>query len=239
MRYVFTLPIMDIEINKEKLNSIQEPFEPLKNAVPENKYVAFIDILGFGNQVINKFENTISIYQEILGDILIVEVVKTNVSIQIYSDSIVLSSEELHHLILVVNTVLMQTLRRGFLARGGIGFGNHVEVHDGHNFYIISQALVNAAIVEKSIKYPCVAIHDSVRIPEEYWMGEVPPILRTILHFEGISLVSPLNMFWGTSAIGIASYLSEQYPKHKGKYDWFLRLCEAIFREEKMVPNIN
>ena len=231
--------MMKLQIDKEKLKSISEPFEPLKNAVPEDKYVAFIDILGFGNQVLMKFEKIISIYQEILDDIRIVDVVKHNVSIQIYSDSILLSSTELAPLTQVVKTILMQTLRKGFLVRGGIGYGQHVEVCDGPNFYVISQALVHAAAVEKSIKHPCVAFHESVHIPVEHWRAEVPPFLRTILYFDGISIVSPLNIFWGTSAIGIVTTLSEQFPEHKDKYNWFLRLCDAIVREDAMVPIVD
>lgn len=227
---------MELQIDKEKLETINEPFEPLKNVVPENKYVAFIDILGFSNQVLEKFDKITEIYQEIIDSVRIVEVVKNDVSIQIYSDSILLSSTDLNPLTLVVNTILMQTLRNGFLVRGGIGYGQHIEVYKGPNFYVISQALVHAAAVEKSIKHPCVAFHKSVHIPEEYWNTELPPLLRTILHFDGISLVSPLNMFWGTSAVGIVTTLSEQFPDYKEKYDWFIGLCEAIGNENAMTP---
>jgi hypothetical protein len=228
---------MDLKKFKENLNKIKEPFEPLNNVVPEKRYVAFIDILGFGKQIIDNLEETINIYQKILNDLRIVEILDSCVSVQIYSDSMLLTSTKLMPLANVVNAVLMQTLRCGFLVRGGIGYGEHVESSNGPNFYVISQALVNAVEVEKTIKYPCVAFHESVHIPEKYWNAELSTYSRTILHFDGISLISPLNIFWGTSAISIVTRLSERYPEHKQKYDWFLNLCSAIVRGDDMIPN--
>jgi hypothetical protein len=69
---MFPHQIVELQIDKEKLEAITEPFEPLKGSVPEDRYVAFIDILGFSNQLIEKFENTIEIYQEILDNFRIV-----------------------------------------------------------------------------------------------------------------------------------------------------------------------
>jgi len=225
---------MDLQFYKDKLEELKHPLKPLKGVEPEEKYVAFIDLLGFSKHVLDKFEKTIEIYQQIIDNIRIVDVVKHNVSVQIYSDSILLTSSELSPLVQVVSTVLMQTLRNGFLARGGVGFGQHVEVYNGSNFYVVSQALVNAVAVENKIKRPCVAFHNSVAIPEEYWDTKVSPFSRKILHFDGISLISPLNVFWGTSAISIAKSLSEKFPDYKEKYDWFLSLCEAIARGDSL-----
>lgn len=225
---------MDLQIDKDKLEALEHPFEPLKNVVPEEKYVAFIDLLGFSKQVLDKFDETKGIYNQIIDYMQIVDVVKHNVSVQVYSDSILLISSELLPLARIVKKILMITLHNGFLARGGVGFGRHVEVYNGSNCYVISQALVHAVAIEKTIKRPCVALHDSVAIPEKCWKTEDPPITRAILHFDGISLVCPLNVFWGRSAISLTKSLSEQFPDYREKYDWFLSLCEAIMRGDSL-----
>ncbi len=52
------------------------------------------------------------------------------------------------------------------LVRGGIGFGKHAQQFDDGNLYFASEGLVHAVEVEHTVKHPCVALHDSVSVPD-------------------------------------------------------------------------
>jgi hypothetical protein len=225
-----------MEINREELKNIKTDIDYFKGIEAEKKYVAFLDILGFGNQVVNEFEKTIEVYQRVLNSLRALNIFDLGVSTQIYSDSILFACSELYPIVMVVQAAQWQTLFCDCLVRGGIGYGDHLEVMDGKNYFVISQALVHAVQIEKTIKRPCVAFHDSVKIPSKYWNAEIPPVVRGVVHFDGISLVSPLTFFWGTSAITRAYGLAEDYPEHKDKYEWFIKLCEAILNGNPLVP---
>jgi hypothetical protein len=122
----------------------------------------------------------------------------------------------------------MITLLQDCLVRGGIGFGKHVEATSDGHFIVVSQALVRAVSVEKSIRHPCVALDDSVQIHDGYLDGSFSPIQRGVLRFDGIRMICPFNALWGHSAMTRVAMLYERYPQHSEKYDWFLWLYDAF-----------
>src|SRR3989337_3264109 len=136
----------------------------------------------------------------------------------------------------VIQGLHMLTLGHDCLVRGGIGFGKHIEVHQSNNFLVVSQALVQAVEVEKKIKHPCVALHNSIEVPQDWWNADIPPERRGLMYFEGIRLISPFNIGWGQSAMTRVAQLSVQYPEYNDKYDWFLRLYEAWYSGDPLVP---
>jgi hypothetical protein len=208
-----------------------EPFEDANISVA---YVAVIDVLGFGRQIEDDFTTALDTYRKILHGVEILE--GHDISLSIYSDTILVSSQNFLPLVKTVQTLYMVTLFANCLMRGGIGYGLHVDQESGANTFVVSQALNRAMEVEKQIKYPCVTLHSSVSVPDIFWLEEADTLLRPLLYFEKITLVNPFNAMWGVSARNRVEKMSEQYPEHREKYDWFLRLHDAVMRREALVP---
>lgn len=212
------------------------PYRPFLGIVPEIKYVAFIDILGFSNSVQNKFDKMISVYQNILKHWSWHYDYYSDVSLRIYSDSLLLSSFNFINLIDSIVNLNMVTLWDNFLIRGGIGYGKHIEVIEKDNFLVLSHALIEAVQIEKTIKYPCVALSPKIDIEIEWWDPRPSNFLRKLLFFEDLIVVNPFNIAWGYSAKSKVLKLLEQFPEHEAKYQWFLNLYEAVISDEPLIP---
>jgi hypothetical protein len=128
------------------------------------------------------------------------------------------------------------TLLEHCLVRGGIGYGRHVDVQDGDNRYLVSQALVNAFLVEKTVRWPCVALDRSIAIAPKHWCPRTEPIRRSVVHYQGLNLVCPLNLFWGSTALDRVERMKERNPEHSDKFDWFLMFAEQILMGTELVP---
>ena len=198
-------------------------------------YVAFIDVLGFSHRIEHDFTGTLEAYRQLLHGIAFLDPPST-VSLRIYSDALLVSSSDLLPLVKAIHALNMLTLVGDCLVRGGIGYGLHAEQQSGTNTFVVSQALSRAVETEKRIRRPCVALHDSVSIPEFFWLGDADTFLRPLLFFDGIALVNPFNIMWGVSAGHRVEMMREQYPEHREKYDWFLRLYDAVRNREVLVP---
>src|SRR4051812_25229585 len=84
------------EVDSEKLAHLSESYRPFETVSIENRYVAFLDVLGFGARVLNEFERTLELYQELIDSMRMHEAIKTpDTQMQIYSDSVVLVSSKL------------------------------------------------------------------------------------------------------------------------------------------------
>ena len=199
-------------------------------------YLAFVDILGFGDRVKRGFDEVLKVYDDVLHSAEILKGMREEVIVRVYSDAFLLSCERLGPLVGVIQGLHMQTLSHDCLIRGGIGYGEHIEAADDNNLYVVSQALVKAVDVEKSIKYPCVAFHPEIVIPQEWWKTNVHPIYRGVLCFEGIKLVNPFNRYWFQSSMTRVAMAKRETPEHKEKHDWFLRLYEAVASGQLLVP---
>jgi hypothetical protein len=214
--------------------SENQPTRAFTSEHASNRYVAFVDILGFGRRVLDEFDVVLGIYRELLDrQPILVERHKT-VSIRILSDAFIVTSETFQALIPVVVGLHMITLLQDCLIRGGIGFGKHVEARDERDFIVVSQGLVHAVAVEKTIRRPCVAIHDSVQLPEWCLDPRLHPLERGVIRFDGIPMICPFNPLWGHSAMTRVAMLYEQHPEHADKYDWFLRLYDAFHSGDRL-----
>ena len=214
---------------------LEVPFRPLKDRICNKLYVAFVDILGFAREVRDNFDNILDVYQQVLESLQIFDVLPSigvhhGVSIRVYSDSFILTSEKLYPLTQIVRELHMLTLSHDCLIRGGIGFGKHIEASHGDNLYVISQALVQAIEVEKWVKRPCVALHERIQVPGNLWNS------GSLLFFDGIRMVNPFNVFWERTAAARVSRLSEQYPEHRDKYEWFLLLYKNVKSNKTLIP---
>jgi hypothetical protein len=227
---------LELMIDRDKLQEFETRYKPFENVPVDHKYVAFLDVLGFSNMVTDKFDQTLEIYEKLIDAMRMHEIVDTGVSLQIYSDSILLILDSLSSILQIAGMVQFTTLFEGFLVRGGIGYGKHVSVQNGSHTYVVSEALINAVNVEKTVKMPCVALHEDIKIPDEWWPLDVDPVMRTLHHFKGLNVVSPLNMMWGVSAIDRVKHMKKQSPEFSEKYDWFIELATSILERRQLVP---
>ena len=219
---------------------MQEP-TVLSADAAENKYVALLDLLGFSAHVLEDFSETVDVYQRILGDARTRAVLSPGIKLVIYSDSIMVTSDHLAEVIKVVNMLHFHTLANDYLVRGGIGYGRHLEVQEGPNLYVVSEALVKASVAEKATKMPCVVIHEEIQIPNQWWLFPGNPFVRPILHTTGLNIVSPFNIAWGTSAAQRvrnfqAKYSKQDFPSHHEKFEWFLALYNSLYENEPFTP---
>jgi hypothetical protein len=92
--------------------------------------------------------------------------------------------------------------------------------------------------MEKRIGHPCVALHDSVVLEDLVWLNDQDTFERPILYFDGIRLINPFTIFWGTSAQHRIRQMRDAHLEHSAKYDWLLRLFEAVSRRDiwSLVP---
>lgn len=207
---------------------------PIEQA--SEKFVAFVDLLGFSRRVLNEYGGSLEFYQDILESAGLIPTLRPEVKVTVYSDSFLLVSEKLGPLVAATQALLMQTLFHDSLVRGGIAHGKHLEVHRGENLYVVSEALVKAAAVEKNIKHPCVALHHEVEVPEDWWHGYESNLERGLLYFGGIRLVNPCNVGWGQSAAMRVIQILDEAPQHRDKFEWFIELHQAIFSPVPMIP---
>ena len=220
---------------KNTLSHADNP-SPFSAEIAANRYVAFVDILGFGKQVLENFDDIFETYQELVENITVLTGNPKDINFQILSDAFLVSSASFRALVKAIQALHMHTLFSNCLVRGGVGFGKHLQVNKDDNFYVLSQALVQAVQVEKNIKFPCVALHDSIEISKEWWNPNIHPTIRGLSYFEGIRLITPFNIMWGQSAKMRVSILADTYPEYRDKYNWFLRLYEATFSGDPLVP---
>ena len=195
------------------------------------QYCAFIDILGFGDAAQNDLPAVLSKYEKLLERTDFLQSLGPKVRFSVYSDSFVLVSHELVPLIASSQSLQWFLLLEDCIVRGGIAYGDHAEGEKNGIRFIVSAGISKAAVIEKTIKWPCVAIHPDVEIPDEFWVQETRPLL----YFDGIRLVSPFTLYWFLSASLRVQKLAKQYPQHAAKYEWFLRLYEAA-KVDPLVP---
>jgi len=86
-------------------------------------------------------------------------------------------------------------LRAGFLLRGCIAAGDHIEVDAGAHGLVISRPLVAAVRAEARARYPRVVLHPDIQ-PDRRWYtsadtGELRNLVRPIVYRDGAWMVNP------------------------------------------------
>lgn len=200
------------------------------------KYVGYVDILGFSSKVLKNFEKSLETFESVLKASGDVKESNPEVEIRIYSDSYLLISDSLPRVVAATQGLLMQTLFNDYLVRGGIAYGKHVDTAQPPHLFMVSEAVVKAATIEKTVKYPCVALHPDIDIQDEWWDPSERNLDRGVLYFGGLIIVNPCNRMWGASSATRIRQLLDAHPEHREKYEWFLELNQAIFSPVPMVP---
>jgi hypothetical protein len=203
---------------------------PNAAGVTQDRFVAFVDILGFASHIANDFDKAKATYEEFASVVAAAESVNwpADVTIRVVSDSIVVVATEFSSIVRAVRELNVVALWADCLVRGGIAYGKHSERTDLLHTYVVSEPLVHAVRLEKEIRRPCVAFHSSVSIPDGAWKFNCDSFLRPILYYDGVWMVNPFNMFWGTSAAARVNAMKERHPQHSDKYDWFLGLHKRV-----------
>lgn len=201
------------------------------------RYVAFCDVLGFANAVQERFEEIIEIYDQFTR-LMDGWPFPEKVEVCVYSDSILIVSDELGPLLNAVQSLSFATLGHDLLIRGGIAYGKYWQRRENGNLFVVSDALVRAVKLESNIKIPGVGFSPEVEIPVSSWMPHFADeiFLSPVLHFSGITVVNPFNKFWFASAKNRVTQMLDRFPEHSKKYEWFLELAAAVERRDVMVP---
>jgi hypothetical protein len=198
------------------------------------QYCGFIDILGFGDATQNDLPSVLSLYEELLDKAEWLQASRPPVRVSVYSDSFVLVSPQLAPLISCARTLQFMLLFENCLVRGAIAYGEHAEGEKAGTRFIISAGISKAVALEKKIKWPCVALHPDLEIPDEAWGDQG----RHLLYFDGLRIVNPFNIVWYRTAGTRVMRMINEHPEHRDKYDWFLRLHEAHAKQRLIPPDV-
>ncbi len=216
-------------------NSIDTDTENAQD-IADVRYVAFCDILGFSNKILDDFEGTLAVYKEFgnsLADFPIQEVQAT-----MYSDAILITAESLGRVLSAVQALWFVALSHDLMIRGAITKGRYWELRKGNHLLVASDALVRAVKLESMVGVPAVIVADDIEIPDSFWTHRfVTNVLATpILHFRDRNIVNPFCEFWFQSASVRTVQLMEQSPAYRDKYLWFLALHEAVQNNQELIP---
>ena len=152
----------------------------------EDRYVAFIDILGF-REMVARMGRAPSFYNDMLSNLSAMrrtlppreEKAATDLRVQTFSDSIVLSTgptpDGLWHLLFVVHDLTNALLPRGIFIRGGVARGRMHHEND----ILLGEAMVEAYDLETKV-----AGHPRIVLSKRVWLdsqqaAKADPILAT------------------------------------------------------------
>lgn len=205
------------------------------------KYVAFCDILGFSAMVLRDFDGTVETYKRFTDQIESVLEHSESVQITVYSDAILIVSDDLGPVLTAVQSAWFFALSCDLMLRGGVSYGRYHCEQRRNNMLVVSDALVRAVRIEGSVSVPVVALDDTIHIPDEYWAPYFVEgaLVSPILWFEGRPIVNPFNRYWFQSAMVRSSQLAEatEDAGHKLKYEWFGNLWSAVNERECLAPD--
>ena len=216
-----------------------EPLQPQPEQAPTSRmrYVAFCDVLGFANAVHDQFEETLAVYAEFMKRMRDWPFPE-RAEVCVYSDSILIVSDDLPPVIHAVKNLWFATLTQDWLIRGGIAYGRYWEQRLNGSLFVVSDALVRAVRLEASVGIPAVAFSPEVDLTLAAWVPRFEHGLleAPVLHFRDLSFVNPFNPYWFMSARMRVAQLLDRFPEHSEKYNWFLDLTSAVEQRELLVP---
>jgi hypothetical protein len=226
---------MGERLERSHVDSLRQ-LDEHEHIISQERYVAFCDILGFSNRILQSFDETLQLYDTFAS--FWIDLGIENVETCIYSDAVLITSESLGSLITAVNTLWFCAQTHFFIIRGAIVKGRYWERRIGNSLFVASDALVRAVKIEQSIGFPMVALADDIEIPLEFWIPRFRdgPIAAPLLHFRDRNIVNPFGIMWFASAKGRISRMRDDSPANVDKYEWLLALHRAIEAQHDLVP---
>jgi hypothetical protein len=209
-----------------------------KDAAIRNLYCGFIDVLGFGEVTLADHNAAMAVYERILEKF---EIVASGynidkVQLRFYSDAFIVLSEDVGWVVQASSLLSWLMIMEDFLVRGGIAYGPHVEAQRSGSALMVSSALTKAVMLEKRVRHPCIVLADDVEIPDAAWFDNKRVPAPIVHYFDGIRIVSPFSPMYFKSARHRAQRLLKQHPKHAEKYEWYLRLWNAVNERALLIP---
>lgn len=157
--------ITKAQIVTDNYNQYIEDMNLKENLV--EKYVAYLDVLGFKELVFKKRINELETYFHTINETLIrIADSKKNVDSLLVSDSIILitsnTKDDFKMLLQAIQTIQARLAIKDIWVRGAVSFG---EVYfDKDSNLIVGKGLVNAYLLEQEAKFPRVII-DPIIVP--------------------------------------------------------------------------
>jgi hypothetical protein len=176
----------------------ENPNDPAAAAASANiteRYVAFCDILGFSDRILNDFSQTFDAYRGFCE--LIADFSFKDVELTIYSDAVLLVGEALAPVLSAAQGLWFFALARNLMLRGAITKGHYWELRKGKHLFVASDALVRAVKLEKMVGVPAILIADDVDIPLDYWLSRLQQglFVTPLLHFRDRNIVNPFGNY--------------------------------------------
>lgn len=209
----------------------------LQEISDEIGFVAYCDILGFSTRVRADFDDTTELYETFARLLTQLESKETRTSI--FSDSIIITSKDLMRLVEVVNVLWFAAQTHFFIIRGGIARGRIWQKITPYHTQLVSDALIRAVEIEKSVRHPAVVIDESIDVGLNFWIPRFSEgsAIAPVLYYQNLKIVSPFGRYWFASALPRYQHLKEAAgAQHYHKYDWLIGLHEAVRNDEDLVP---
>jgi hypothetical protein len=211
-----------------------------KQKMSDTRYAAYCDILGFSSRIQTDFDAALSAYRQFVDSMSNAESALVEVQATMYSDAVLITGASLPHVLRAVQNLWFMALINDLMIRGAIAHGRYWEERRGGHLFVVSDALVRAFKLERSVGVAAVVIADDVEIPDDYWLARFADakgqFLTPLLHFRDRNIVNPFNIMWHYSAGGRAQKLMSESPAHKDKYLWFLALHKAVGDGQPLIP---
>lgn len=224
------------------------------------RFVAFLDVLGFSGRVCESWEETVDAYQALMGELDVLrEVGRPQIlgaekmsqlrefldgaaierlqqgwqaTIRLISDSIVIVGPNLIGVTLAAQFVQQRAALAGFLVRGGLAYGRHLDFESEVHVPTVSEALIRAVAAERRQPFPRVILDDSVVALRSSF--DPSSDLNSLLLFgDGFWFVNPFSPMWGCSMLGHVEQVRDLYSnaETRPRYDWLLDLGDSLRSE--------
>lgn len=212
----------------------------------ESKYCAFIDILGFKDKIASNFEEAKQFYCRFMNrlksiDNILLEMRKkdtllsskqSDIEFAIFSDSVIIYGQDYRDLLFRLSNITSWLNSFGYFFRGGIGYGKHFSDISPTNYLIVSEGLVQAAIIEsQKAVFPRIVINN---IALDAILSNNEINYQTIADF----FIQDKNDLWFINPFFLNCDITDIYDlvlkniekyedqRIKEKYIWFKDLCK-------------
>lgn len=130
----------------------------------EDKYVAYLDVLGFKELVSKKGEKLNIYFEKVEESLKAIYNIDHSIDSQLVSDSIILSCElsddKLRQLLMAVQTIQAKCALENIWIRGAITIG---DIHFNKNpNIVVGNGLIEAYLLESQEKYPRIIINPKI-----------------------------------------------------------------------------
>lgn len=207
-------------------------------AVKENKYVAFVDLLGFGERVARDWAEAVTSYERFVRTATTLRhrshrarfMPETLPEVQFWSDAAVIVGDDLRSVAEACQDIQTGALFAGVLVRGAVSKGAHAHVEHGRHAFVVSEALVRAVGLEKRAHYPRVLVDRDAGLADEARRHLQAGHGSFMFAEDGECMVLPFIPDWAkrepTEMFALYGpeldhlIASCQDPRHLPKYEW-------------------